>query len=179
MRFGAHVPTRGHPARALEAALEIGGEALQIFISNPRGWAPPTVTTESAREFRERRAETGLGPVFVHASYLVNIASPRDEFRTRAVDLARRELGAAAAIGADGFVVHAGSGGTESREAALERAVASCHSILAATDGPELLLELTAGGAGSVASTIPQAAELLDALGRHPRIALCLDTCHL
>lgn len=179
MRLGAHVPIRGHLQRALDATLEIGGETLQIFISNPRGWAPPTLTPQVAREFRERRKETGLGPVFVHASYLVNIASPSDDFRARAVDLARRELEAAEAIGADGLIVHSGAGGREPRGAALERAVASCLAILSSADGPELVLELTAGGTGAVASTISDAAELLIALGHHPRVGLCLDTCHL
>lgn len=179
MRLGAHVPIRGHLTRALDATLEIGGQTLQIFISNPRGWAPPTLTPQAAREFRERRTETGLGPIFVHASYLVNIASPSDEFRARAVDLARRELEAAEAIGADGLIVHSGAGGREPRGAALERAVASCGAILSSADAPELVLELTAGGTGAVASTIPDAAELLSALDHHPRVGLCLDTCHL
>lgn len=178
MRIGAHVPTRGRLASAVDYAEACGADAIQIFISNPRGWAAPAVRPEAAREFVERRGASAVGAVFVHSSYLVNIASPDATFRRRSVELARRELDAAAMIGADGLVVHAGAGGAGRRQEALERAAASVLAM-AAADGPAMLLELTAGGAGAVASTIPQAAELLDAVDRHPSVALCLDTCHL
>lgn len=178
MRVGAHVPTRGHPANAAEYAVAAGCQAFQIFVSNPRGWAPPRLDRRAAREFAARRAELRLGPVFVHSTYLVNIASPDPVFVRRSVDLARRELEAAALLGADGLVVHAGSGGPGEWQASVARAAASVRAI-AGPDGPEVVLELTAGGAGTVASTIPQAAELLAAVGPHPGVALCLDTCHL
>jgi deoxyribonuclease-4 len=179
MRFGAHVPTRGRPSNALDYARAIGADALQIFVGNPRAWAPPPARPDLAAEFRERRLVSALGSVFVHSSYLVNIASPNPGFLRRSVDLARAELAAAAALGADGLVVHAGAGGTGERTAAVERAATSTVAIAEEADGPPVLLELTAGGAGTVASTIPQAAELLDAAHGHPRIGLCLDTCHL
>jgi deoxyribonuclease IV len=176
MRFGAHVPTRGRPAYAVEYAEAIGADAFQIFVGNPRAWAPPPLTQEASLEFRERLAASGIGPVFVHSSYLVNVASTDPGFRRRSVDLAIAELEAAAALGADGLVVHAGAGGPGERGAALERAAASVRAIV--RDGPAVLLELTAGGSGTVASTVPQAAELLEAVD-DLRVGLCLDTCHL
>jgi deoxyribonuclease-4 len=179
MRFGAHVPTRGRPANAVDYALSIGADAFQIFVGNPRAWAPPPVRPELADEFRRRRAEAAIGGVFVHSSYLVNIASPNGDFLRRSVDLARAEAVAAAALGADGLVVHAGAGGTGERAAALDRGARSAVTIADGAEGPAVLLELTAGGAGTVASTIPQAAELLDAAGGHPGLRVCLDTCHL
>jgi deoxyribonuclease-4 len=180
MRLGAHVPTRGRPAGAVDSAQAIGADAFQFFASNPRAWAPPPVRPEAADEFRRRRAASGLGPAFVHSSYLVNVASPDRGFRERSVELASRELEAAAALDVEGLVVHAGAGGAGERPAAVRRAAASVRAIAEALggDGPEVLLELTAGGAGTVASTLAEAAELLDAVD-HPRVALCLDTCHL
>jgi deoxyribonuclease IV len=178
MRFGAHVPTRGRPARAFDEALARGCDAFQIWVSNPRAWAPPMLLPEQAEEFAARQAETGLGPVVAHSSYLVNIASPDPDFLIRSVDLARRELDAVHALGADGLVVHAGAGGTGERPAAVERAAASVRSIVGQADGPAVILELTAGGAGTVASTLSQAAELLAAIG-HPGVGFCIDTCHL
>jgi deoxyribonuclease-4 len=180
MWFGAHVPTRGRPAYAVEYALGIGADAFQIFASNPRAWAPPPpVRPDAARDFREARRAAGMGPTFAHSSYLVNIASPDGGFRRRSVDLARRELDAVAELGADGLVVHAGAGGPGERPASLERAARSVLAIVGDGAGPEVVLELTAGGAGTVASTIPEAAELFEALGRHRRVSMCLDTCHL
>src|SRR5918992_2978639 len=180
MNFGAHVPTRGRPAYAVEYALGIGADAFQIFASNPRAWAPPPpLRPDAIRDFREARLAAGMGPAFAHSSYLVNIASPDQGFRRRSVDLARRELDAVTELGADGLVVHAGAGGPGERPAALERAARSVVAIVGDGAGPEVVLELTAGGAGTVASTIPEAAELFEAVGRHRRVSLCLDTCHL
>lgn len=179
MNVGAHVPTRGRPAYAIEYAETIGADTFQIFVGNPRAWAPPPIRQELAEEFRERRDLSQVGPMFVHSSYLVNIASPNPEFLARSVELAGSELRAAVDLGADGLVVHAGAGGRGERAAAVHRAAASVRAIAGVEDGPPVLLELTAGGAGTVASTIPQAAELLDAADGHPRLGLCLDTCHL
>jgi deoxyribonuclease-4 len=179
MRLGAHVPTRGRFAWAVEAAKQCGAQAIQVFVSNPRAWAPPRVSDADAREFVERRLAARIGPVYGHTTYLVNIASPDAEFWRRSVELARQEMDAVALLGADGLVVHAGAGGPGERPAALERAARAAHAITGELEGPELVLELTAGGAGTVASTIPQAAELLETIGPLPRLWLCVDTCHL
>jgi deoxyribonuclease-4 len=88
-------------------------------------------------------------------------------------------MDAVALLGADGLVVHAGAGGPGERPAAIERAVRAVAAITGDLEGPDLVLEMTAGGAGTIASTIPQAAELLEAVGPNPRLSLCLDTCHL
>jgi deoxyribonuclease IV len=179
VRIGAHVPTRGRFAWAIDAAKRCGAQAIQVFVSNPRAWAPPRVAAEDGREFAERRLAAGIGPVYGHTTYLVNIASPDPEFWRRSVELARREMEAVQMLGADGLVIHAGAGGPGERAAAVERAVRAVHAITGDSDGPALVLEMTAGGAGTVASTIPQAAGLLQAVGANPRVALCLDTCHL
>jgi deoxyribonuclease IV len=180
VRLGAHVPTRGGLASAIEYAVAAGCEAIQLFVSNPRSWAPPTLSPNAAGEFSARRVAAGLGPVFAHTSYMVNIASPNPDFLKRSVDLARRELDAVAAIGADGLVVHAGAGGPGERRAAVDRAAASILAIAGDSSAPpHVVVELTAGGSGSVASSFSEAAELLGALGHHPRVALCIDTCHL
>jgi deoxyribonuclease-4 len=178
MRFGAHVPTRGRLSRAVDYATAVGAQTIQLFISNPRGWAPPNHDPDEVEEFRERREAAGVGPVFVHSSYLINIASPDDGFLRRSAILASRELDAAGEIGADGLIVHAGAGGARAGPDALARAAASILAIRGDGEGPAVVIELTAGGGGSVAATIPQAAALLEAVGV-PDVGLCLDTCHL
>jgi deoxyribonuclease-4 len=178
MRFGAHVPTRGRLSRAIDYAAAVGAETIQLFISNPRAWAPPNHDPDVVAEFRERRQASGIGPVFVHSSYLINIASPDDGVLRQSAILAARELDAAGEIGADGLIVHAGAGGVRAGPDSLARAAASILAIRGDGDGPRVLIELTAGGGGSVAATIPQAAALLEAVGV-PEVGLCLDTCHL
>jgi deoxyribonuclease-4 len=179
MRFGAHVPTRGRLSRAIDYAVTVGAETIQLFISNPRGWAAPPVRDEQVHEFDARRRRAGIDPVFVHSSYLINIASPDPRFLARSIDLARAERDAASSIGADGIVIHSGAGGPGERAEAVRRAAASVEAILGDAADPPVILELTAGGLGTVASTIAAAAELIEGLGGDDRVKLCLDTCHL
>jgi deoxyribonuclease-4 len=177
MRVGAHVPTRGRLARAVDYAETIGADAIQVFVSNPRAWSPPSLRHAAVDEFRKRLDRSPVEAVFVHSTYLINVASPDPAFHRRSIELAQAELGGAAAIGADGLVVHAGAGGAGERAEAVGRAAEAVREV-SSLGGPPVLLELTAGGAGAVASTIPQAAELLRAID-DSRVGLCLDTCHL
>jgi deoxyribonuclease IV len=180
VRIGAHVPTRGGLMGAIDSAKACGADAAQIWGSNPRSWTPPSVKADVARAFGARWREEGLGPLVLHAPYMVNIASPNPGFRKRSVDLAKATLALAEAIGADGVVIHAGAGGaTTEHGAAVAAAAASLRAIASDADRSLVFVELTAGGAGSVASTFPQFRELLDATGKPRSMALCADTCHL
>jgi deoxyribonuclease IV len=180
VRIGAHVPTRGGLMGAIDSARACGADAAQIWGSNPRAWASPSVPPSAAREFGGAWRSAGLGPLVLHAPYMVNVASPNRDFRRRSVDLARATLAVAESIGATGVVVHAGSaGGSTDRSEAVQIAAASLRAIAERAEATAVIVELTAGGAGSVASTFAQFRELLDATGRHPRLALCADTCHL
>ncbi len=180
MRIGAHVPTRGNLLRAIDSARACGAEAAQIWGSNPRAWAPPSVPAGVAREFGRRWRSEGLGPLVLHAPYTVNVASPNADFRRRSVDLAKATVALAEAIGATGVVVHAGAAGAATeRTTAVELAAASLRAIASAAIRTSVFVELTAGTVGSVASTFREYRELLDACHAHPRLALCADTCHL
>jgi len=180
VRIGAHVPTRGGLFGAIDSARACRAEAAQIWGSNPRAWAPPSVQADGAREFGRAWRAAGLGPLILHCPYMVNIASPTAAFRRRSVHLATATVALAETIGADGVVVHAGAAGASTeRGRAVRVAAASLRAIAGAARHASVLVELTAGGAGSVASTFPEFRELLDACGRHPRLALCADTCHL
>jgi len=178
--IGGHVPTRGGLLGAIQSARACGAHAAQIWGSNPRAWAHPNLSPERAEEFRAAWREAGLGPLFLHSPYMVNIASPTEDFRRRSVDLARATVELADAIGADGVVIHAGAAGAKTeRSRAVDLAARSLTTIARAAGTTRVVVELTAGGAGSVASTFPQARELFDAADGQPALALCADTCHL
>jgi deoxyribonuclease IV len=177
VRIGAHVPTRGGLLSAIRAAHECGADAIQVFISNPRAWAAPRISAKEANAFRETWAQSGLGPMFVHAPYVVNLASPVPEFLERSIDVVRRSVVAASSVGATGYVVHAGSGGPGEPAEAFHRAVSALRAVPPQGDC-EVVVELTAGTAGSVAATFPEAARLFDAVDDR-RLKLCADTCHL
>lgn len=177
MRIGAHLRAPGGLRTAVEAAREIGAEAAQLFISNPRSWAGPRL--ETAERFGEAWREGGIGPLFVHAPYLVNIASPNPEFLQKSLALCVQSVRACGVLGAGGFVVHAGAGGAGEPGPARERAAAVLQAALAETpEETRLLVELMAATSGAVASSAAEAARLFDAVGDE-RLGLVLDTCHL
>jgi deoxyribonuclease-4 len=176
VRIGAHVRTPGGLRTAIDHARAVGAEAVQLFLSNPRAWSGPR--PETAERFGAEWREAAIGPLFVHAPYLVNIASPNPEFVLKSLELCRRSVVACGMAGADGFVVHAGSGGQGERRDAVERAAATLRLILEETEGTRLLVELMASTSGAVASTWPEAATLFE-LVDDGRLRLCADTCHL
>jgi len=179
VRVGAHVRRAGSDAaRARAAAEELGADTVQVFLSNPRAWAGPRVTPERVEAFATAWAPSGLGPLVVHAPYLVNVASPNPEFLDRSRDLIERTLEACEAYGAAILVVHAGAGGPGERNDALDRAAATLRRAAGAAGTTRVAVELMAGTAGAVASTVPEAARLFEAAGEPDALDLCVDTCH-
>lgn len=176
MRFGAHLRTPGGLRTAIDTARAVGADVVQLFLSNPRAWAAPRL--ETAERFGADWRDAGIGPLYVHAPYLVNIASPTPEFHAKSLELVARSVAACEVAGAAGFVVHAGAGGSGEPAEARERAASVLRSALQLVDGTSLLVELMAGTSGAVASTFAEARALFDAVGDE-RLRLCVDTCHL
>jgi deoxyribonuclease-4 len=179
VRLGAHVRRRaGGAAGAVEECRRRGAECAQIFVSNPRGWAPPPIDDHAAAAFRAEWGASGLWPLVAHAPYLVNIASPNLEFLAKSRALAAGTARSCEALGVDMLVLHAGAGGPGERGAALQRAATTLRETAAASSDVRLLVELMAGTSGAVASTVSEAANLLEAAGVE-KVGVCLDTCHL
>jgi deoxyribonuclease-4 len=174
--IGGHVfVTGGLATGGLKYAAEIGAEAIQVFISNPRGWA---LAAGKATEDTTLR-DSGM-PTYVHASYLLNFGSPTEETLKKSVDSARHALRRAADIGARGVVVHTGSAVSQSYEQAMRQIHEHLLPLLEEIpeDGPDLLLEPMAGQGAMLCATVQQLGPYFDALDRHPRLGVCLDTCH-
>jgi deoxyribonuclease-4 len=182
VRIGAHVSVAGGLLQAVGNARAVGCESLQVFVSNARGWAPPPVDEAGDERFRADLAEAGLGPLFVHAPYLVNFASASPVTRERSSQAVAAALAKAAGIGAAGVVVHAGAALATGRTAGLALTRAALLPLADAVDapagGPDLVLELTAGTRGALAARFEEMAELLAACDHHPRLKVCMDTCH-
>ena len=178
--IGAHVRvTGGLAVGGLRYAAETGAEAIQVFASNPRGWALSAGDARQDAALRDDVASTGL-PVFVHATYLVNLGSPDPATRRRSAASLAHSLRRAREIGARGVVVHTGSAVRASRERGM-RHVREC--LLPLLDslgdgGPDVLLEPTAGQGRMLCITADDLGPYLAALDWHPRAGLCLDTCH-
>jgi deoxyribonuclease IV len=176
---GAHIRTHGGLPSVVPGAQAIGADAVQFFASNARQWRPPQIADDAAAEFRHAALAGGIRSAFLHAPYVVNIASPNPEFHRRSIELCRASLAAADALGARGLVVHAGAGGRGEPAEALARAAAALDSIAGVDSDAWPVVELMTGSMGAVASTIPEAVRLFDAASANDRLRLCLDTCHL
>jgi deoxyribonuclease-4 len=177
-RSGAHVSAAGGPAKAVVSARKLGCEALQLFVSNPRGWLLPPTDPAGDERFRQLAAEAALYPTFIHAPYLVNFASTSDRFRERSGELVAATLARGDAMGAAGVVVHAGSAMGTGRARGIARVREAVLPLLDGAGDAALLFELTAGGGEAIAARFEQMAELLAVCGDHPRLKVCFDTCH-
>jgi deoxyribonuclease-4 len=178
MLFGAHCG--GGVKGALDKAVEIGADAVQLFTQSPRAWRSPNPDPEAWQQFKERRAETRIGAVLCHALYLVNLAAPNDEVYEKSVAAMRATTEIACGIEADGVVFHVGSHLGAGLDVGLERVVPALEQVLElCSDTTWLLMENSAGAGGTIGRSIEELAILYDRLGAHPRLGLCLDSCHL
>jgi deoxyribonuclease-4 len=177
---GAHVSTSGGIHTAIDRIEAMEGEAVQIFTQSPRTWRPTNHDPANFERFKERRAEAGIRGVVCHAVYLVNLAAPDDGIYEKSVATLENTVDVACAIEADGVVFHVGSHLGAGFETGLERAVPALERALArCSDTTWLLMENSAGAGGTIGRSVDELAILFDRLGRHPRLGLCLDSCHL
>lgn len=181
-RIGAHVPTSGGMAkRSIAYAQAIKAEAIQVFASNPRGWAMPEANREADDAFRAKATEFNIA-TYVHAPYLINLGSPTVATYENSLASTKYSLQRGADIGALGVVIHTGSAVDVNHVAkAWKQIHDGMMPILEALpdDSPTLLLEPTAGQGQSLVKRLEDLVYYLDALERHPKVGICLDTCHV
>jgi deoxyribonuclease IV len=179
--FGAHLSIAGGVHHALESAGDLGCNCLQIFVKNQRQWSAPPLDPSEIERWSEARRRTGVGPVFAHATYLINLASPDRTIFRRSIDACADELGRCALLGIDALILHPGSHRATSLETGISRVVTAIDRL---TDQPaagtvRIALETTAGQGDSVGGRFEHLAEIISQV-RHPaRLAVCVDTCHL
>ena len=180
-RIGAHTPTTGGMAkRSIAYAQEIGAEAIQVFASSPRTWAMPESKPELDDAFKIKAAELDI-ETYVHAPFLINLGSPTEATYLNSLASTQYSLKRGAEIGALGVVIHTGSAVDVNH---VEKAWKQIHEgmmpILNALgdDAPYLLLEPTAGQGQSLVKKLDDLEMYLKALEYHPKVGICLDTCH-
>ena len=180
MQIGAHVSSSGGIDKAIDRAVAIEADSVQVFTQSPRTWRPTNHDPASFERFREKRAEAGIGGVLCHAVYLVNLASPDPVLYDRSVATLSNTTEVACAIGADGVVFHVGSHLGSGLEAGLEHVLPALEQVLELTTGETwILMENSAGAGGTIGRSIDELATIHERLGRHPRLGICLDSCHL
>ena len=179
MQFGAHVSSSGGIDKAIDRIEAMGGDCVQIFTQSPRMWRATEHPPETVERFKARRAEAGIGGVVCHALYLCNLAA-LDATYERSIAAMCATVDAANAIEADAVIFHVGSHVGAGLEAGFARVVPALEQILERANGDTwLAMENTAGAGNTIGRSVGELAQLLDALGRHPRLGICLDSCHL
>jgi deoxyribonuclease-4 len=178
MRIGAHVGTSGGIQTAIERGLALDCESIQVFTTSPRAWRAQTHPPENLEAFRSARAAADM-PVVCHASYLINLAGTDPAVVEKSGVALAACCDVASQLDAEAVIVHVGSHLGDGFEAGLARIQVELVKVLA--DLPDdlwLLLENTAGAGGTIGRTVDELAAIIDTCP-HPRLGLCLDSCHL
>jgi deoxyribonuclease-4 len=175
------MPTAGGLHRSLLAGKEIGCTAVQLFTGSPRQWYHPPLEAERTDEFRRAFIETGSPFLVAHDSYLINLAAPDDDILERSRKAFHRELERAEALGIPWVVTHMGAHMDSGEEAGLVTLTESVRILLEETDDMRagIALETTAGQGTSLGYRFEHIAQVLENIGEHPRLGVCLDTCHI
>jgi len=182
--IGSHATvTGGLAAGSLAYAAEVGAEVIQVFVSNPRGWAAGPGDRSQDALLRD----SGI-PVFIHASYMINLGSGNPEVAAKSADAVAHALRRGSETGARGVVVHTGSAAgwsDDSAGTAKYKALRQVRELALplldklGDSGPDLLFEPMAGQGQMLCARAADLAEYLDALDEHPKAGVCLDTCHM
>jgi deoxyribonuclease-4 len=178
MRIGAHVSVSGGVEKAIGREEDVGGNCGQIFAGSPRTWTVAEYDEGEADGFREAREEASHEPYVIHSTYLVNLATPKDELMEKSVSCLQKELNAARDLGVEYVVFHPGAHTGSGVENGLD-SIADGVDALEIPDGVTLLFENTAGKGTTLGKEFSQLREMLDRTQTpDDDLGVCIDTCH-
>ncbi len=180
-RFGAHLSIAGGLPRAVDRAVATRCESLQIFTKSVGQWRARPLPPDEVARFRARVEETGIQPVVAHNSYLINLAAAEPALRAQSLSALGEEIDRAEALGLDGLVMHPGSFTTGTEEGGLRLVADGLRTLLRQRrrGRVRILLEQTAGQGTNLGHRFEHLAAIIERLDGTPRVAVCLDTCHL
>ena len=181
MKLGAHVSTSGGLDKAIDRAVEIGCEAIQIFSSSPRGWAFKPVPEGETSAFREKASDAGIDSVFFHAIYLINLGTPDPTMLEKGIQSLISYMHLASEVGAQGVILHPGSHKGAGYEAILRQTISSLKHVLDnSPEGPWLTLENTAGMGQHIGARFDELGGIMAGVAETHggRVKVCLDTQH-
>ena len=177
MELGAHVSAAGGVDKAVDRAVDIGAEAIQIFASSPRGWKFRQIPDAKADAFREKAEEAGIRSVYLHGSYLVNIGGT-PELVEKSIGSLINHMDAAAQLGAQGVIFHSGSHKGVGFDAVFGQATDALSKVLDSTDeNVQLIIENCAGMGAQIGASFEELGRLIHEVGSD-RLTICLDTEH-
>lgn len=178
MKVGFHVRVGGGYDAAVAYAAKYRCSSLQFFSGNPKTYRVGAIDTPALQKFAAARAAAGIGPVAIHTSYLINLASDDPKIVSGSLRLLKNDL-AVAAVGDVAYVnTHLGSYGKRDRTEGFAAVVASLEDALEdVAPNVSLVMENSAGAGQLCGGTIAELGALVRAIG-HPNLRVCLDTAH-
>jgi deoxyribonuclease-4 len=179
--LGAHVPTTGGLRTASEHGRAIGADVIQIFTRNQVQWRARPIAPDEAAAFKAALAESGVRMALTHGSYLVNLASPKEDVLAKSREAFLAEMQRCHALGIRYLVFHPGAHMGAGEAAGLEAVARSLEHVLERADAVDVmpLLEVTAGQGSYVGHRFEHLATILERSTKADRLGVCLDTCHL
>ena len=176
-KIGGHVSTTGGLNNAIRNTLEIEGNCMQFFAGSPRSWARRSYSNEEADEFLRGIEKNKLSPVFIHALYLINLATTADDLLEKSISSLVSDLENGKRIKSAGVIIHIGSHQGRGFDSISGQLIKVLELILSRTSSTPLILENDAGQQGKIGS-LEEINFLIDKI-RNPRLKVCLDTAHL
>ena len=178
MRIGAHVSTAGGLEKGIERAQAMGAETIQIFGAAPQSWRRRSYPPQEAKAFRAQAAAADIWPIFIHAVYLVNLATSNPENLIKSQDALIADMVLSSAIGAKGVIFHIGSHRGLGYATVFGQIVDSVRRVLAETlEDTWLVMENSAGMGDSVGRKLGELAAVMKEVAS-PRLKVCFDTQH-
>ena len=181
LMLGAHMSIAGGVSQALDRASSIGSNAVQVFTKNNRQWKGPPIDKEDVARWQDEMEPQGILYAVSHASYLINLASPKDDLWERSINAHKDELQRAHAYGIPHVVLHPGAHTGSGEDAGIDRIAAALNRIHAETPDyadTKTLLELMAGQGTTLGRTLGQLRAMIERVDERDRVGVCLDTCH-
>ncbi|MCX5700437.1 MAG: deoxyribonuclease IV [Candidatus Omnitrophica bacterium] len=180
MILGVHVSGAGKIYNACNWAHELKCQTFQIFARNPQQWRGGVLSNEDVEEFKVRRKKFKLNPVFIHISYLINLASPSPKLYHGSIRAYVEDIKEADRLQADYIVTHMGSHKETSEELGLKRLSEALNKIIAETKDSKvgILLENTSGSGSWLGYKFAHQKKIIAQIKEKSRVNLCLDTAH-
>lgn len=179
MILGKHVSIAGGLDKSFARAAEIGCNSMQIFVKNPRGWKMRAVEAEEVERFKKARKKYQINPVVVHAAYLINLASPKNDLWEKSISALKSEYKRCDRLGAEYLIFHPGSHTGSGIDQGIERIAEALKRILAEIETETMiLLENTAGAGTGIGEEFSQLKKIIEQVARPKKLGVCIDTCH-
>lgn len=178
-RIGGHLSAAGGVANAIDRAVTIGANCVQVFSGSPRVWQRSPLNLVDAEKVFSKQRESDVKPIFIHALYLVNLASENPELRQKSVRVLKHDLEFDSLLKGSGVIVHLGSHQGRGWAAVRAQVAESIAEILKDTPANStFLIENSASHNGKLGNDLSEIRWLLDEV-KSNRLGWCLDTCHL